>query len=410
MTSSPSRANDLIRMPPNFFLTDTMVLCAKGTKAMQHPGNLWLRSLVKSKLDEYSECRTKKERSTLVNSILHTIKEANCFMGGSFVRQIDGVWYDVGYRNSREKIGQYFRDFLPKTYKSSTKAKSNLRRTTLPVGNDEESPGKTLKRSYSENDVQNSSSTEEVKPPAKRSRSVNIPRSRSDHTDRTRNNEDTIEGISTSFLSEGYHLFESNIPSKFDFSVEPQRPQVSAAASTSHIPSPPAAEASQSLLAPSLVAPLASSAQRILPSSIANAESFSSEMFLQQHLNQALSEEPPRETLPVDGTWVQSTLLGTTTQHTGMHQPRRLSANVPNSTISITQEATISQEESSELTPQCFSAWNQTGASEPLDLEPVPLSEATCLALSQGRTRRRAQNTDNHGKIPFDWNQNFGDP
>lgn len=97
-----------------------------GKEAKKHPGNLWFRSLIESHLEEYSECTTKLEKSFVVSKIIKTVR--NKSENGGFIRKVDGIWYDVGDRNAREKIGQHFRDLLHSRYRSSTKSKASIRR------------------------------------------------------------------------------------------------------------------------------------------------------------------------------------------------------------------------------------------------------------------------------------------
>ena len=109
-------------MPEGFTPGPQHVICAKGKAAKEHQANQFLRHLVQSSLQEYSDA-SKLERSFLVSKIVKTIRQE-----GGFVREIDGKWYDVSDRNAREKIGQLYRDALHTQFKSSTKAKASVRR------------------------------------------------------------------------------------------------------------------------------------------------------------------------------------------------------------------------------------------------------------------------------------------
>ena len=123
---SQSRSDLLSALSPTFVPGPNTVLCARGRKAKNHSGNKWIRSLVHLHRKAYSECPVKLERSFLVAKIVRTIREAN--PEGAFVRNVKGIWYDVGDRNAREKIGQMFRDELHDEFKSSTRAKALRRR------------------------------------------------------------------------------------------------------------------------------------------------------------------------------------------------------------------------------------------------------------------------------------------
>jgi hypothetical protein len=117
------RSKDMMLLADDFVPGPGFVICAKGKQAKQHPANRLLRSLVHAKLKEYSDCPSKLERSFIVSVILKKIRQ-----NGGFVRNINGQWYDIGDRNSKEKIGQTFRDSLSHMYRSSTKAKATVRR------------------------------------------------------------------------------------------------------------------------------------------------------------------------------------------------------------------------------------------------------------------------------------------
>ena len=121
-----SRTKEMIPLANNFIPGSCDVICSKGKEAKQHPANQWLRRLIKENLEEYSRCPSKLERSFIVSRIMKTIRDAS--PDGGFVRNLNGVWYEVGDRNAREKIGQAFRDLLHTKYRSSTKAKASIRR------------------------------------------------------------------------------------------------------------------------------------------------------------------------------------------------------------------------------------------------------------------------------------------
>jgi hypothetical protein len=123
---APSRSNGFQALPDSYYPSKHAVICAKGKKAKEHPGNQFLNSLIRSRLEEYSASMSKLDRSHIVSQIMNEVKD----LGGLFVRQltVTGPWFDVGPRNSREKIGQVFRDALHELFRSSTKAKAMIRR------------------------------------------------------------------------------------------------------------------------------------------------------------------------------------------------------------------------------------------------------------------------------------------
>ena len=101
MPSCKSRPMHMKKLPEGFIPGKMHVLCTKGKDAKEHHANRMLRDLVKANLKEYSECNSKLDRSFVVSRIMKVFKDE-----GGFVRQIKGVWYDIGDRNAREKIGQ----------------------------------------------------------------------------------------------------------------------------------------------------------------------------------------------------------------------------------------------------------------------------------------------------------------
>jgi hypothetical protein len=117
----------LLFIPSSSISGPSDVICAKGRAAKQHAANKWFRSMIQANLKEYEECTTKLERSFIVSKIIKRVRSGS--PDGGFVRQVDGVWYEIGDRNAREKIGQSFRDLLHYQYRSSTKAKATVRRS-----------------------------------------------------------------------------------------------------------------------------------------------------------------------------------------------------------------------------------------------------------------------------------------
>ena len=120
-----SRATIMRELPSSFVISDADVLCAKGKKAKEHPGNRILTALVHSHLNEYASAVSRLEKSFVVSKIMKHVKNA----GGRFVRIVKGAHFDIGGRNAREKVGQALRDLLHEQYRSSTRAKACIRRS-----------------------------------------------------------------------------------------------------------------------------------------------------------------------------------------------------------------------------------------------------------------------------------------
>ena len=78
-------------------------------------------------LDRYSEASTKLEKSTIVSSILQTVRSQSPEGGFIKLDPASGTWQEVGDHLAREKVGQTIRDALHSNYRSSTKAKKKRR-------------------------------------------------------------------------------------------------------------------------------------------------------------------------------------------------------------------------------------------------------------------------------------------
>jgi len=117
------------KLAANFTLGEYDVLCARGKKAHNAPGNIRFRDLVATFAEAYAAATCKYEKSKIVTHIVNTVR--NSSPSGGFVKQLTeaGVqnWYEVGDRAAKEKVGQTFRDLLHTKYSSSTKAKARAR-------------------------------------------------------------------------------------------------------------------------------------------------------------------------------------------------------------------------------------------------------------------------------------------
>lgn len=91
-------------LPLNFSPGPMDVICARGHKAFNHPGNQHFRSLIESHIHEYEKAATKLDKSAIVSKIVEGIRSSS--PGGGFVKLENGRWYEVGDHNAREKTGQ----------------------------------------------------------------------------------------------------------------------------------------------------------------------------------------------------------------------------------------------------------------------------------------------------------------
>lgn len=105
------------------------VICARGKAAHNSEGNVRFRALVQEHAEQYGSCTCKYEKSKIVSHIVNTVRTAAAYHQGGFVKSTNGgtMWFEVGDRAAKEKIGQTFRDLLHTKYSSSTKAKARVR-------------------------------------------------------------------------------------------------------------------------------------------------------------------------------------------------------------------------------------------------------------------------------------------
>jgi hypothetical protein len=96
---------EMRRLPSYFIPGPYDVICARGKKALQHPGNITFRMMIQQNAEEYEKTSSKREKTRIVKSILSYFRERSVH-GGGFVCDQDGIWYDVGDQMAREKCGQ----------------------------------------------------------------------------------------------------------------------------------------------------------------------------------------------------------------------------------------------------------------------------------------------------------------
>mmetsp|Transcript_704 Transcript_704/g.975 ORF Transcript_704/g.975 Transcript_704/m.975 type:complete len:266 (-) Transcript_704:48-845(-) len=103
------------------------VLCGRGKQTYTHKGNCLFRRIVEAHVRNYTEAKTKLEKTKVVTNICNQVRRR-----GEFTRQSkDGLWIKVSDRMAREKVGQVLRDLLHCMYKSSSQAKQQKRKMEL---------------------------------------------------------------------------------------------------------------------------------------------------------------------------------------------------------------------------------------------------------------------------------------
>ena len=112
-------------LPPDFRPCDDTVVIGKGRTGI--PGNRRLRALAAKSLPSYTETNDRRKKSEVLSQLLHSMKTL-CPVG-AFVRQVgSNRWVAVSDSDAREKIACVLRDLAHERYRSSTQAKSALRR------------------------------------------------------------------------------------------------------------------------------------------------------------------------------------------------------------------------------------------------------------------------------------------
>lgn len=111
MTKSTSTTpRCLTPLPVDFSPSPTHVVTnSKNAQAVDHAGNQWLRSLIKSNLQDYADGSTCR-RHAIVSSIIHTIQQEK----GWFICRKRGRWFAVDHTVAREKVARLFKSKLQK--------------------------------------------------------------------------------------------------------------------------------------------------------------------------------------------------------------------------------------------------------------------------------------------------------
>jgi hypothetical protein len=108
-------------LPHTFTPGNFDVICARGIQARNHMGNRLFRRKIKESAKVYGKADSKVLKSLVVSTVINWIRKLS--PDGGFVKQVNGVWYEVGEDYAREKIGQGLREKNHHQYKSTTKAK-----------------------------------------------------------------------------------------------------------------------------------------------------------------------------------------------------------------------------------------------------------------------------------------------
>lgn len=125
-TGRASTTSVMTQLPSDFNPGPDDVICGRGKKCYQHVGNERFRKRVLTHLDEYSNAKSKLDKSSVLSKVVEEVRQNS--PDGGFVKQdANGVWHEVGDFLAREKTSQTFRDALHDRYKSSNISKKKRR-------------------------------------------------------------------------------------------------------------------------------------------------------------------------------------------------------------------------------------------------------------------------------------------
>jgi hypothetical protein len=137
------------QLPADFQPSPWSVVCGRGKSSLSHVGNQRLRVLVECHLAAYSAATTKMEKTTIVTTIVDTVREAA--QDGAFVKLDNktGRYIETGDAAAREKVGQLFRELLTKQDPVKIQQRKDARKARRAM--------KKQKLARSESDSSNSS-------------------------------------------------------------------------------------------------------------------------------------------------------------------------------------------------------------------------------------------------------------
>lgn len=110
-----------------------MIVGGRGKWCQKHFGNLFFQSLVKAALSDYSQAKTKTDKSAILSRVVKQVQEKSSNAVG-FVRQDPKTrqWSVVEGSAARIAAAQAFRDALHSNYRSSKHFKQMKRRAAAP--------------------------------------------------------------------------------------------------------------------------------------------------------------------------------------------------------------------------------------------------------------------------------------
>ena len=115
-------------LPIDFSPHPYSVICGRGVRTDEIPGNQYLQSIAGSHMLQYSQAHSKKEKSSIVSHILEMVRGVCPDGREAFIRTEKNRWIELTDLDAREKISSVMRNGLQNKYRSSTKSKVARRR------------------------------------------------------------------------------------------------------------------------------------------------------------------------------------------------------------------------------------------------------------------------------------------
>ena len=110
-------------LPVGFSPHPYSVICGRGVRTDEIPGNQHLQSVAGRYMLKYSQAHSKTEKSTIVSDILEMVRGVCPDGREAFIRNEKNRWIELNELDAREKISSVMRNGLHSKYRSSTKSK-----------------------------------------------------------------------------------------------------------------------------------------------------------------------------------------------------------------------------------------------------------------------------------------------
>lgn len=98
-----SDLSSMTKLGSSYRPTDFDVICARGKAAKNHIGNRRFRHKIEESTPAYASADSRLFKSMVVTRVVDWVRAAS--PTGGFVKEINGIWYEVGDHLAREKVG-----------------------------------------------------------------------------------------------------------------------------------------------------------------------------------------------------------------------------------------------------------------------------------------------------------------